>query len=97
MAAVARGSGVGLLASAKIDRLGLLSLVGDWRHSASFVSAIAKRLGRTLTAGTPVISFAGFDGNGHWGVLFCVAHKIGKVVDSGNWQADWSPNTTASS
>ena len=64
VAAIAERSVTGVLVPTEINGAVFFGGVRLRRKLGSLVRAVAKRLGFTLAAGTPVIDFSGFDGYG---------------------------------
>ena len=64
VAAVAEGRVGGVLATAEVHGLGLAGVVFYGLETASRVAAVAEGLAGALTAGAPVIAFAGFNLDG---------------------------------
>jgi len=82
MAAVALRGVLRFLAGAEINRAGGFRLECHGRFARSFVGSVAEGLSVAQAAGTPVVSFPGFNSNGdrtgRW-----IAHKRGRRQEVG--------------
>jgi NADH:ubiquinone oxidoreductase subunit K len=65
MGAVAKRTLLGVLAGAEIDRAVRLGLVRYRSESRAFVGTVAEGLVLAVTAGAPVVGFAGFNEDGN--------------------------------
>jgi hypothetical protein len=72
-----------MLTGAEVDRAIGVCRVGNWRESGTLVGAIAERLVLAVSARAPVVSLAGFDEDGDWGLLRDVGGGHGEKIQDG--------------
>jgi hypothetical protein len=83
MRAVAEGTLLGVLTGAEVNGAVRLGLIRHGRESGTLVGAIAERLVLAVSARAPVVSLAGFDEDGDWGLLRDVGGGHGEKIQDG--------------